>query len=439
MYVCGPTVYDVGHLGHGRSAVAFDVIRRYLLWKGFDVRYVSNITDVEDKMIARATEERITVKELSEKITPEYEEDFGALSVMPPTVRPFATEYVPEMIEIIERLEKNGATYVISDGVYFDVKRFPEYGKLSGQKLEELQIGVRVDINPEKRNPQDFVLWKFKKEGEPFWPSPWGDGRPGWHIECSAMSLKELGVTIDIHGGGADLMFPHHECEIAQSEMGNDAPFVRYWLHNGFINVNEEKMSKSLGNFVTLKKIFERYEPRVVRFFYLQTHYRSPINFNELFLEQAKSALERYDGFLRRLGAFPVKDDANKSCSNLSAVLKSSREKFESCMDDDFEVPGALGAVFELIKEANICMDEEKLSSSDKAAISEFLKDVDRVFVIMPSEKTALPSEIMALIEEREVARKKKDFVKSDGLRRELLKKGVEIEDTAHGPVWKKK
>lgn len=439
MYVCGPTVYDVGHLGHGRSAVSFDLIRRYLIWKGFEVRYVNNITDIDDKMINRAQEKGISVKALADLVTPEYERDFDALRILKPDVRPCATEqkYIDGMIEIISKLEKKDATYMTSDGVYFDISKFSNYGKLSGQKLEELNSGARVEVNTEKRSPQDFVLWKLEKPGEPVWESPWGRGRPGWHIECSAMSFCELGSTVDIHGGGADLMFPHHECEIAQSELANGAPFVRYWLHNGFINVNQEKMSKSLGNFVTLRKIFEQYEPRIVRFAYLQTHYRSPINFDDGLLKQAAAALERYDGFLRRLELFSVVDGVN-GVSVLSDILKNSREKFEISMDDDFEIPGALAAVFELIKEANIVMDQGKLVGLDVAAILEFLKDADRVFAIMPLEKAELPSEIMSLISKREEARSKKDFVNSDRLRDELLQKGVEVEDTPHGMVWKK-
>lgn len=434
MYVCGPTVYDVGHLGHGRAAVSFDIIRRYLIWKGFDVNFVSNVTDIDDKMINRAREEGITVKELADRITPEYERDFSALGIMAPTERPKATEYVSEMIEIIRKLEEKGATYVTSDGVYFDVTKFPEYGKLSGQKLDALEAGARVEMNKEKRGISDFVLWKFEKPGEPAWDSPWGRGRPGWHIECSAMSSKLLGETIDIHGGGADLMFPHHECEIAQSELANGKPFARYFLHNGFINVNAEKMSKSLGNFVTLKKIFEMYSPRVVRLLYLQTHYRSPINFDDTLLQQAKNTLERYDTFLRRLKNYPAKSGK----SVLSSVLDAARKKFEESMDDDFETTAALASAFELMREANTLMDLGKLIASDVKEIFDFFKNIDAVFSIMPEEEN-IPEEILNLIQKREEARKNKDFATSDLLRNQLLQNGIEVEDTPHGTLWKRR
>ncbi|MEK7544543.1 MAG: cysteine--tRNA ligase [Patescibacteria group bacterium] len=436
MYVCGPTVYDVGHLGHGRSAVSFDLIRRYLIWKGLSVKYVSNFTDIDDKMINRAAEKGITVKALAELIGPEYERDFEALRILKPDVRPCATEqkYINGMIEIISKLEKKGAAYVTSDGVYFDISKFVNYGKLSNQKLEELNSGARVEVNTEKRNPQDFVLWKLEKPGEPAWESPWGRGRPGWHIECSAMSSQELGETIDIHGGGADLMFPHHECEIAQSEMASGKQFVRYWLHNGFINVNEEKMSKSLGNFVTLKDVFVKYDPRIVRFAYLQTHYRNPISFDDSLLEQAKNALERLDGFVRRLESFPAASDV----SSLTESLRVAKNKFEESMDDDFETSEAFAAIFELMKEANIAMDKNTITVLDQHAVLDFLKDIDRVFAILPSAQAELSDEIAALIQQREEARKNRDFASSDRIRDELLAKGIELEDTPRGTVWKR-
>ncbi|MBI2634818.1 cysteine--tRNA ligase [Candidatus Peregrinibacteria bacterium] len=275
MYVCGPTVYDSAHLGHGRSAVSFDVIRRYFVYRGYNVKFVSNYTDIDDKMINRAHEEGIEVSELAEKIVPEYERDYGALGVMKPDIQPKATEHIEEMVEIIKKLEDGGYTYVLDDGVYFDVNKFAAYGELSGQNLENLKMGARVEVKESKRNPYDFVLWKFKKEGEPFWASPWGDGRPGWHIECSAMSYKHLGESFDIHGGGLDLTFPHHECEVAQSIGAfGKGKFARYWIHNGFITIDNEKMSKSLGNFFTLKDIFKKYAPKAVRLMFLQKQWK---------------------------------------------------------------------------------------------------------------------------------------------------------------------
>ncbi len=444
MYVCGPTVYDVGHLGHGRSAVSFDVIRRYLQWKGFEVKYVSNFTDIDDKMINRASEKGISVKQLADMIGPEYEKDFETLGILKPDVRPCATQqqYIDAMIEIVRRLEAKKATYQISDGVYFDVKSFPDYGKLSRQKLDELEAGARVDVNSEKRNPQDFVLWKLEKPGEPAWESPWGRGRPGWHIECSGMSLVELGETIDIHGGGADLMFPHHECEIAQSEKANEKPFVRYFLHNGFINVNEEKMSKSLGNFVTLKQIFEKYPGRVVRFSFLQTHYRSPINFDDGLLEQAKNALERVDNFVRNLRSdYTDLPSSVTDVDGVHSMLDSSSQLkcFENEMDDDFNLPGALRVLFDFIHSFYGLRSSHHLTKEDVHEAEKFLKSVDQVLNILPSENDSLSADIESLIAQRDDARKKKDFATSDRIRDELLAKGIELEDTPQGTAWKRR
>ncbi|MEK7145652.1 MAG: cysteine--tRNA ligase, partial [Patescibacteria group bacterium] len=299
IYVCGPTVYDHPHLGHGRSAVAFDLIRRFFIYSGYRVTYVSNYTDIDDKMIDRAEKEGISVSELAEKIIPEYEKDYDLLGIQTPDHSPRATEkkYIEEMISLIQKLDKKGHTYALADGFYFDISSFPDYGKLSHQKLEELMAGSRVEERTDKKNHQDFVLWKLKKEGEPFWASPWGDGRPGWHIECSAMSKVLLGETFDIHGGGLDLKFPHHEGEIAQSSGASGKALAHFWMHNGFVTVDKEKMSKSLGNFFTLKDVFKKFHPRVVRFFLISTHYRSPIEFSEELLEQAKSTLKSLDEF----------------------------------------------------------------------------------------------------------------------------------------------
>lgn len=411
MYVCGPTVYDHAHLGHGRSAVAFDLVRRFLEYNGYEVDFAFNITDIEDKMIARAEEEKITVTKLAERIIPQYGADYAALGVKPPTFNPRATDYIEPMIGLIKILEKRGHTYRISDGIYFDIKTFPPYGKLSHQNLDELNAGVRVEENKEKRNFQDFVLWKFKKEDEPFWTSPWGDGRPGWHIECSAMSRELLGETFDIHGGGLDLKFPHHECEIAQSEGASGKPFVHIWMHNGYITVNQEKMSKSLNNFFTLKDVFKKYHPRVVRFFLLSTHYRSPIEYSLKMLEQARNTLRHLDEFyLKHL------DDTHEQNNEVDIeFLRSFSEK----MQNDFDVAGALAILFEWMGRAN-----EKIQGT--------LERVHLILQIFPIGFT-LSNVQKDLIEERETARKEKDWKRSDLIRDQLAEQGIELEDLKAG------
>lgn len=433
IYVCGPTVYDIAHLGHGRSAVAFDVIRKYFEYRGFDVTFVSNYTDIDDKMIKRAAEEGISVAELAEKIIPEYEKDYGALGVKAPDVQPRATKHIEAVLDIIKKLEEGEYVYVIDgDGIYFDVQKFEKYGELSGQNLEDLRMGARVEVNEAKRNPYDFALWKFKKEGEPAWDSPWGEGRPGWHIECSAMSYKHLGREFDIHGGGLDLQFPHHECELAQSVCAlGEGAFARYWLHNGFINVNDEKMSKSLGNFSTLKDIFEKYDPQVVRFMFLQTHYRNPINFSNELLDQAKAGLERLHGFVRRLENY-------KSISKEDPLRIEFEEVVMESMDDDFNTSGALGSIFVAIKSVNESL-ENKMINLDSSFILEQLKSLDKVFgVIFPTKEESIDSDVEDLIKKRDEARKNKDFGTSDRIRNELRDRGIELEDTAEGTVWKK-
>lgn len=435
MYVCGPTVYDVAHLGHGRSAVAFDVIRKYFQYRGFEVKFVSNYTDIDDKMIKRAAEEDISVAELAEKIIPEYEKDYAALGVAKPDIEPRATEHIDAVVDIIKKLDEGGFVYVIEgDGVYFDVSKFSDYGELSGQNLDDLKMGARVDVNEAKRNPYDFAVWKFKKEGEPSWPSPWGEGRPGWHIECSAMSYKHLGKSFDIHGGGLDLQFPHHECEVAQSVCAlGPGSFAKYWLHNGFINVDNEKMSKSLGNFSTLKEIFEKYDPQVVRFMFLQTHYRNPINFSDELLEQAKAGLERLHGFVRGLSV-GVSATGEKNVDS-----EEELKKFEECMDNDFDTAGAFGVVFELVKNVNTLRDEGKLSRADVEEVEKFLRAADKVLgVIYAVKEESIDEDIEKLIKEREEARKNKDFETSDRIRDELKERGIELEDTAEGTVWRK-
>lgn len=432
IYLCGPTVYDLPHLGHGRSAVSFDVIRKYFIFKGLKVKFVSNYTDIDDKMINRANQEGISVEQLADKIVPEYELDYGKLGIMPPDVAPKATDHIEEMIDLIGKLEKNGYTYVLDDGVYFDVESFAAYGKLSGQDLGELKMGARVEVKESKKNPHDFVLWKFKKEAEPFWQSPWGDGRPGWHIECSAMSYKHLGEKFDIHGGGLDLVFPHHECEVAQSKavFGADS-FARYWIHNGFINVDNEKMSKSLGNFFTLRDILNRYPSKAVRLMFLQTHYRNPINFSLDLLEQSKAALMRLHDFVR---TFKTGDFVEGFAFDVSQF----RKQFEEYMDNDFDTSGALGVIFELINEYNSLKMQSIVKAGDVKNVEELLQEVDQVFGVIFFEEESLPEDILNLINEREEARKNRDFKRADEIRDQLLLKNIVLEDSPGGTIWKR-
>ncbi|MFH1218641.1 MAG: cysteine--tRNA ligase [Candidatus Peregrinibacteria bacterium] len=431
MYVCGPTVYDVAHLGHGRSAVCFDVIRKYFEYSGHKVKFVFNYTDVDDKIIDRANKEGISCDELIKRVMPEYDRDYLALGVKEPSVKPKPTEHIPEMVELIKRLEDGGYMYVIDgDGVYFDVTKFEKYGELSGQKLEDLKAGARVEVKEGKRNSYDFVLWKFKKEGEPSWDSPWGEGRPGWHIECSAMSHKHLGEKFDIHGGGLDLKFPHHECEIAQAEGGYGAGnFAQHWIHNGFITVDDEKMSKSLGNFFTLKEIFEKYDPKVVRFMFLQTHYRNPINFSDKLLEQSKAGLERLHDFVRYLRS------TGEGVDDVGKLVAEARKGFGSSMRDDFDTSGALGSIFELVKAVHLIGNVGKKGAE---TILKFFEEVDEVFGVLLFKEEKADEGVEKSIKERDEARKAKDFGRADSIRYELLKKGIELEDTSSGTLWKR-
>ncbi|MBI2147347.1 cysteine--tRNA ligase [Candidatus Woesearchaeota archaeon] len=444
MYVCGPTVYDKGHLGHARAAIALDLVRRYLLYKGFKVKYVMNYTDIDDKIINRAREMSITPEKLAESLIPIYREDYARLGVMKPSVAPKATEHVREMAALIKKLENNGHTYVLDDGVYFDISTWPEYGKLSRQDITQLRAGARVEVDEKKKHPQDFVLWKFKKPGEPSWKSPWGDGRPGWHIECSAMTMKHLGKTFDIHGGGQDLIFPHHEDELAQSECATGQPFAKYWMHNGFVTVDNEKMSKSLGNFFTIKDILAKYDASVVRYYLLSTHYRSPINFSDKLLDAAGSSLERINEFITNLQQYQGK--AGKETANAdtekSAVAKrivQAQKEFENGLDDDIETTVALAALFDLIRDANTLLAAKKLSGKDAKACLKFLKDIDRVLAVMAFKKEKkAPPEILKLVAQREEARKKKDWKEADRLRTAIVEKGYAVADTGEGPRVKK-
>ncbi|MBU1446516.1 cysteine--tRNA ligase [Patescibacteria group bacterium] len=435
-YLCGPTVYDKAHLGHGRSATAFDIVRRYFIYRKFDVNFVSNYTDIDDKMINRANERGISVQELADEIIPMYKEDYARLKIMEATTHPKATEYIGAILNLITDLKEKNAVYELEDGMYFDIKKFPQYGKLSGQNLEDLQMGARVAVNEKKKNPQDFAVWKKAKPGEPAWDSPWGKGRPGWHIECSAMSMTLFGESFDIHGGGADLTFPHHECEIAQSETATGKPFANYWMHNGFININEEKMSKSLGNFITLRDLLNQYSGEIIRFLYLQTHYRSPINFTDDLVKQAENTLVRIHDFVKMIR----RDKINGQLHNeIKEFIAQSKEKFETSMDDDFETSGAIAAVFDLIKNVNVFLQANQLSSADQSALMEYLNAIDTVFaLIVPKIDDEIDDEIKALIKAREDARLNKDWAKSDEIRDQLKSKGIILEDSSNGTIWKR-
>lgn len=434
-YLCGPTVYDYGHIGNGRSATSFDIIRRYLIYRGYNVRFASNYTDIDDKMINRANEKGIEVKELADTVIKYFEKDYADLKIKDPDIMPKATEHIKDIVEIIQKLEEKGATYELEDGIYYDISKFPEYGKLSKQKLEELHMGARVKVNENKKNPQDFALWKKEKPGEPSWDSPWGKGRPGWHIECSGMNKSLFGETIDIHAGGVDLVFPHHECEIAQSELAHGKPFSKYWMHNGYVNINGEKMSKSLGNFITLKDALEKINGDVLRYLFAQAHYRAPIHFSDDLVEQAQKSLERIHGFVRNLKNYNVKGELNKE---VKEFVKKAKEKFEEGMDDDFESSEGLAAIFGLIKDANIHWEKFGLSDKDSDHILEYFESVNNVFAFLIPEEQELSIELTDLINEREEARKSKDWEASDRLRDELKEKGILVEDTPKGTIWKK-
>jgi cysteinyl-tRNA synthetase len=465
MYVCGITAYDLSHIGHARAAVVFDVIYRYFKFKGYDITYVRNFTDIDDKIIKRASETGTSTVELSEKYIDEYHTDMDALGLLRPDFEPKATENIPQMIALIEKLFEEGYAYEAGGDVVFSVKKFSGYGKLSGKKIEDLRSGARIDIDENKEDPLDFVLWKGAKPGEPSWPSPWGEGRPGWHIECSSMSGSILGETIDIHGGGRDLVFPHHENEIAQSEAANGVPFVKYWMHNGFVNIDKEKMSKSTGKFFTIRDIREKYHPEVIRFFLISNHYRSPIDFSEKNLKDAQEAADRLYSLKAKIGqAKKMKTSGtdDEGVSELSgAITKFSRE-FEAAMDDDFNTARAIGELFNLVHAINKFIDlffddpekfsqvkSETLDLAEKvigevAGVLGLLdRDPDKYFDevknLKISEGDIDAGKIERLIGERNEARATKDFAKADKIRDELAEMGVILEDTPVGTIWKLK
>lgn len=445
MYVCGPTVYNLIHIGNARPMIVFDTVRRYMEHKGYDVNYVSNFTDVDDKIIKASIEEGVDASVISERYIAECKKDMQNMNVKPATTHPKATEEIDGMIDMIQTLVDKGYAYVAEDGtVYFRTRNFKGYGKLSHKNIDDLQGGMRsllVSGEDQKEDPLDFVLWKPKKEGEPYWESPWCDGRPGWHIECSVMSKKYLGEQIDIHAGGEDLVFPHHENEIAQSEAANGKEFSKYWMHNAFLNIDNKKMSKSLGNFFTVRDISEKYDLQVLRFFMLSAHYRSPLNFSADLMMAAKNGLERIITGTENVkyalsNAKKVQmDDAEKA---LLTEAKGFETKFDEAMDDDFNTADAISAIFELIKFANINATADKSKEFLQEILNEILTLTDICGLIVDKEEEMLDSDIEALIAERTAAKKAKDFAKADAIRNELLEKGIILEDTREGVKWKR-
>ena len=445
MYVCGPTVYNLIHIGNARPMIIFDTVRRYLEYKGYEVNYVSNFTDVDDKIIKKAIEEGVSAEEISQRYIAECKKDMAGMNVKPATTHPLATQEIDGMIDMIQTLIDKEYAYPVADGtVYFRVKKFKEYGKLSHKNLDDLQSGFRslqVSGEDQKEDPLDFVLWKPKKEGEPFWKSPWCDGRPGWHIECSVMSKKYLGEEIEIHAGGEDLVFPHHENEIAQSECCNGVPFAKYWMHNAFLNIDNRKMSKSLGNFRTVREIGEQYDLQVLRFFMLNAHYRSPLNFSADLMESSKNALERITEAAARLRdrqAAATVQEATEDEKKLMQEEAAFVTKFEESMDDDFNTADALAAVFELVKFANTNVQEGSSKEFAGHTLEVMTKLCDVLGLTLEKKEEILDEEIENLIAERQAARKAKDFARADEIRGLLLDKGIELKDTREGVKWKR-
>ena len=445
MYVCGPTVYNLIHIGNARPMIIFDTVRRYLEYKGYEVNYVSNFTDVDDKIIKKAIEEGVSSEEISQRYIAECKKDMAGMNVKPATTHPLATQEIDGMIDMIQTLIDKGYAYPVADGtVYFRVKKFKEYGKLSHKNLDDLQSGFRslqVSGEDQKEDPLDFVLWKPKKEGEPFWKSPWCDGRPGWHIECSVMSKKYLGEEIDIHAGGEDLVFPHHENEIAQSECCNGVPFAKYWMHNAFLNIDNRKMSKSLGNFRTVRQIGEQYDLQVLRFFMLNAHYRSPLNFSADLMESSKNALERITDAAARLRDRQTAASAQEASEDEKKMMQEEAAfvtKFEEAMDDDFNTADALAAVFELVKFGNTNVQEGSSAEFAAHTLEVMTKLCDVLGLILDKKEEILDEEIENLIAERQAARKAKDFARADEIRGLLLDKGIELKDTREGVKWKR-
>ena len=442
MYVCGPTVYNYIHVGNARPFIIFDTLRRYLEYRGYDVTFVQNFTDVDDKIIKRGHEEGIAPEEIAQKYIKEYFVDADGLGIKRASVHPQVTENIEQIIEFVKELEDKGYAYAVNGDVYFDTQKFEGYGKLSGIKQEELEAGSRIEINDQKKHPMDFVLWKAKKEGEPGWTSPWGEGRPGWHIECSVMSRRYLGDTIDIHAGGQDLKFPHHENEIAQSEARSGKTFSNYWMHNEYININNEKMSKSKGNFFTVRDISKLYDLEVVRLFMLSTHYRNPINFSDEILNQSKAGLERLYNAKERVEFIISKLNDNAENADelkLEEELNSFRQRFIEAMDDDLNTADALSIIFELARFMNSNVNENATKEFANKVLGEFNELTGVLNVVNKKhEEDMLDEEIEALIQKRTDAKKNKDFKLADEIRNELLEKGIVLEDTRQGVKWRR-
>ena len=444
MYVCGPTVYNYIHIGNARPMIVFDTVRRYFEYKGYDVNYVSNFTDVDDKIIKKAIEEQVSAQEISQRYIAECKKDMAGMNVKPATKHPLATEEICGMVEMISELIEKGYAYEKNGTVYFSTRKFKDNGKLSHKNLDDLRSGGRsllVSGEDEKEDPLDFVLWKPKKEGEPFWKSPWSDGRPGWHIECSVMSRKYLGEQIDIHAGGEDLIFPHHENEIAQSEAANGKEFARYWMHNAFLNIDNRKMSKSLGNFRTVREISEQYDLQVLRFFMLSAHYRSPLNFSAELMEASKNGLERIlnaTDNLKHLIASVAAEEMSAEEKEAFSKTDAYVEEFEKAMDDDFNTADAIAAIFELVKYANTTATAESSKEYLRGLLDRIVKLGDVLGLILDKKEELLDADIEKLIEERQAARKAKDFARADAIRDELLEKGIILKDTREGVQWKK-
>lgn len=440
MYVCGPTVYDYIHIGNARPMIFFDVVRSYLEAIGNDVNYVVNFTDVDDKLIKKAEQLGTTVPEVADRFIKAYYEDLDGLGIPRATHNPRVTENMNLIIDFIKKLEDEGVAYEKGGDVYYRTHKFPEYGKLSKQNLDELQFGIRIGVDERKENPQDFVLWKAAKPGEIFWESPWGKGRPGWHIECSAMARNLLGDTLDIHGGGQDLQFPHHECEVAQSEVLTGKPLANYWMHNGFIRIDNEKMSKSLGNGILVKDLRNQYKREAIRYFMLSTHYRNPLNFSEEIMAQAENSVDRIanavNNVKHRLNTVTINEPISKE---LEAKLAEIRNQFHEKMQDDFNTPDAITAIFEWVNEANQLLQAEVANRAELEAMLALFDEMNVVLRVYTEEKDELHEDIEKLIQERAEARKAKDWARSDEIRDELADMGIVIEDTPQGVRWRRK
>ena len=439
MYNCGPTVYNFIHVGNARPLVVFDTLRRYFIYKGYDVDFVVNFTDIDDKLINRAKDENTTVFDVADRYIGEFMQDANGLNLYTyKTINPRATEFIEPMLKFVEGLVEKGAAYPADGDVYFDITKAKDYGKLSGKNIDELQSGARIEVNSAKKNPGDFVLWKGKKEGEPFWASPWGDGRPGWHLECSVMAKTLLGETIDIHSGGEDLQFPHHENEIAQSETLTGKTFANYWLHNGMITVDGTKMSKSLGNFFTVREVANVFDLEVLRFFLLSAHYRSPINYSYDAMEQTKAGLDRLYGVRDHMEQLLKGELEAASDADFDAAVEKEREEFMDAMDDDLNTARATGALFTLARDINSFIAKGPKRDSLQKAYDTFMELAGVLGILYRREETDEDSAIEALLEERKAARANKDFARADAIRDELFEKGIAIEDTREGTLWKR-